>query len=227
MGLAFLVLVGLFIVGPTLYILNTFTNGLGNYIANFFKMSLRIPSGGEKFKWLQQWTIFYWAWWISWAPFVGIFIARVSRGRTIKEFILGVLFVPALVCFLFFAVFGASAIYLQDHHIANIAKSSYRDSYICNVRTISAWIYIKYYYSSSDYDFLCDFSRLRYLCTGHVKCSWRYKSCFICKGKLGYYHGTICNNYDLHWWHTSNTKLTYHSCITIFTRNHSYDLVAL
>lgn len=124
MGLAFLVLVGLFIVGPTLYILNTFTNGLGNYIANFFKMSLRIPSGGEKFQWLQQWTIFYWAWWISWAPFVGIFIARVSRGRTIKEFILGVLFVPALVCFLFFAVFGASAIYLQDHHIANIAKAA-------------------------------------------------------------------------------------------------------
>ena len=124
MGLAFLVLVGLFIVGPTLYILNTFTNGLGNYIANFFKMSLRIPSGGEKFKWLQKWTIFYWAWWISWAPFVGIFIARVSRGRTIKEFILGVLFVPALVCFLFFAVFGASAIYLQDHHIANIAKAA-------------------------------------------------------------------------------------------------------
>ena len=61
---------------------------------------------------------------ISWAPFVGIFIARVSRGRTIKEFILGVLFVPALVCFFFFAVFGASAIYLQENHIANIAKEA-------------------------------------------------------------------------------------------------------
>lgn len=70
----------------------------------------------------QNWTIFYWAWWVSWAPFVGIFIARVSRGRTIKEFILGVLFVPALVCFFFFAVFGASAVYLQDKGIANIAK---------------------------------------------------------------------------------------------------------
>src|SRR5699024_4813087 len=92
---------------------------------NFFNMSLRIPqSGGEKFQWLQQWTIFYWAWWVSWAPFVGIFIARVSRGRTIKEFILGVLFVPALVCFLFFAVFGASAIYLQQSVIANISKES-------------------------------------------------------------------------------------------------------
>lgn len=88
-------------------------------------MSLRIPqAGGEKFQWLQQWTIFYWAWWISWAPFVGIFIARVSRGRTIKEFVLGVLFVPAVVCFLFFAVFGASAIYLQQNGIANIAKEA-------------------------------------------------------------------------------------------------------
>ena len=124
MALAFIVLVGLFIVGPTLYILNTFTNGLGNYIANFFSMSLRIPSSQQKFQWLQNWTIFYWAWWVSWAPFVGIFIARVSRGRTIKEFILGVLFVPALVCFIFFAVFGASAMYLQDNKIANIAKEA-------------------------------------------------------------------------------------------------------
>ncbi|MCI2803433.1 BCCT family transporter [Staphylococcus pettenkoferi] len=125
MILAFVVLVVLFCVGPTLQILNTFTNSLGNYIANFFNMSLRIPqSGGEKFQWMQNWTIFYWAWWVSWAPFVGIFIARVSRGRTIKEFILGVLFVPALVCFLFFAVFGATAIYLQEHHIANIAKEA-------------------------------------------------------------------------------------------------------
>ena len=100
MLLAFVVLLVLFCVGPTLNILNMFTNTLGDYIANFFKMSLRIPqSGGEKYQWLQQWTIFYWAWWISWAPFVGIFIARVSRGRTIKEFILGVLFVPAFVCF--------------------------------------------------------------------------------------------------------------------------------
>lgn len=125
MFLAFVVLIALFCVGPTLNILNTFTNSLGDYIANFFNMSLRIPqSGGEKFQWLQQWTIFYWAWWVSWAPFVGIFIARVSRGRTIKEFILGVLFVPALVCFLFFAVFGASAIYLQQNGIANIAKEA-------------------------------------------------------------------------------------------------------
>ena len=69
----------------------------------------------------QNWTIFYWAWWVSWAPFVGIFIARVSRGRTIKEFIL-VFYLYALVCFFFFCL-GASAVYLQDKGIANIAKS--------------------------------------------------------------------------------------------------------
>lgn len=125
MILAFIVLIVLFAVGPTLFTLNNFTNSLGNYIYNFFGMSLRIPqNGGEKFQWMQNWTVFYWAWWISWAPFVGIFIARVSRGRTIKEFILGVLFVPALVCFFFFAVFGSAAIYLQKNGIADIAKEA-------------------------------------------------------------------------------------------------------
>ncbi|WP_414075957.1 BCCT family transporter [Staphylococcus pseudintermedius] len=122
MILAFIVLVVVFIIGPTLYILNMFTNSLGHYIAHFFDMSLRLTiNNPEKSQWIQNWTVFYWAWWISWAPFVGIFIARVSRGRTIKEFIIGVLFVPSLVCFIFFAVFGASAIYLQDNGIANIA----------------------------------------------------------------------------------------------------------
>ncbi|UEX90632.1 BCCT family transporter [Staphylococcus ratti] len=125
MALAFIVLMLVFVLGPTLYILNTFSNGLGNYIAHFFDMSLRIPLNNENQKmWLNNWTIFYWAWWISWAPFVGIFIARVSRGRTIKEFIVGVLLVPSFVCFIFFAVFGASAMYQQQHGVANLAKEA-------------------------------------------------------------------------------------------------------
>ncbi len=123
MVIAVIVLVGLFLVGPTLYILNMFTSSLGSYIANFFDMSLRLPMNDtEAFSWIQGWTIFYWAWWVSWAPFVGIFIARVSKGRTIKEFILGVLFAPTLVCFIFFAVFGASAINLQVDGVADIAS---------------------------------------------------------------------------------------------------------
>ncbi|MCT1902673.1 BCCT family transporter [Oceanobacillus sojae] len=123
MGLAFVLLLMLFIIGPTLYILNMFTNTLGNYVSDFFEMSLRLaPQNEEQRGWINNWTIFYWAWWISWSPFVGIFIARISKGRTIKEFMLGVLFVPAIVCFIFFAVFGVSALNLEQNGIAKISE---------------------------------------------------------------------------------------------------------
>ena len=123
MSLAGIILLALFIIGPTLYILNMFTHSVGNYIANFFEMGLRLPMNDEdQMTWINDWTIFYWAWWISWAPFVGIFIARVSRGRTIKEFIIGVLAVPSLVMFIFFTVFGASAINLEANGIAQISE---------------------------------------------------------------------------------------------------------
>ncbi|MCM3585808.1 BCCT family transporter [Mesobacillus maritimus] len=125
MGLGFLLLIMLFIVGPTLYILNMFTHTIGSYIANFFDMSFRIaPLNAEGRTWIDNWTIFYWAWWISWAPFVGIFIARISKGRTIKEFMLGVLFVPALVCFIFFSVFGVSALNIEQHGVTLISSLS-------------------------------------------------------------------------------------------------------
>lgn len=129
MGLAFVLLLILFIVGPTLYILNMFTNTLGNYISDFFDMSLRLaPLDNDNRSWINAWTIFYWAWWVSWAPFVGIFIARISKGRTVKEFMLGVLLVPALVCFIFFAVFGVSALNLEQNGIAEISALSLETS---------------------------------------------------------------------------------------------------
>ncbi|MGO4890436.1 BCCT family transporter [Anaerobacillus sp. MEB173] len=125
MGLGFVLLLLLFIVGPTLFILNMFTATLGSYIANFFDMSFRISPLNETSRtWIDNWTIFYWAWWVSWAPFVGIFIARISKGRTIKEFMLGVLFVPALVCFIFFAVFGVSALNIEKNGIDTISNYS-------------------------------------------------------------------------------------------------------
>lgn len=125
MLLGFALLLMLFIVGPTIDILNMFTSTLGRYISNFFDMSLRLsPLNEEGRTWIDNWTIFYWAWWISWAPFVGIFIARISKGRTIKEFMLGVLFVPALVCFLFFAVFGVSALNIEKNAIDFISNYS-------------------------------------------------------------------------------------------------------
>ncbi|MFC7064201.1 BCCT family transporter [Halobacillus seohaensis] len=123
MVLGFLLMILLLIVGPTLYILNMFTESIGGYITNFFNMSFRIaPMDEENRSWIDGWTIFYWAWWISWAPFVGIFIARISKGRTIKEFMLGVLFVPAIVCFVFFAVFGVSALEIEQQGIAAISE---------------------------------------------------------------------------------------------------------
>ncbi|MDQ0226354.1 BCCT family transporter [Metabacillus niabensis] len=115
MVLAILLFLLMFIAGPTILILNMFTDTLGGYIQNIVQMSFRIaPLNEEHRAWINSWTIFYWAWWISWSPFVGIFIARVSRGRTIREFMIGVLLLPAVVSFLWFAVFGTSAIEVQN-----------------------------------------------------------------------------------------------------------------
>ncbi|MGI2329060.1 BCCT family transporter [Planococcus sp. YIM B11945] len=129
MGLAAVLLILLFITGPTLLIVNMFTNTLGSYVTDFFKMSLRLaPLNEDNRSWINTWTIFYWAWWISWAPFVGIFIARISKGRTIKEFMFGVLLLPALVCFIFFSVFGVSALRLEQLGISAISDFSLETS---------------------------------------------------------------------------------------------------
>ncbi|AQQ52192.1 BCCT family transporter [Planococcus lenghuensis] len=129
MALAAVLMLLLFIVGPTLYILNMFTNALGQYVADFFELSLRLaPLDEENRAWINGWTIFYWAWWVSWAPFVGIFIARISRGRTIKEFLVGVLVVPSLLSFVFFAVFGVSALNVEQLGLAEISALSLETS---------------------------------------------------------------------------------------------------
>nr|WP_144919543.1 BCCT family transporter [Paenibacillus bovis] len=113
--LAVILLVLIFIVGPGLFILNLFTDTLGKYVQNIIQMSFRIaPLNTDHREWINNWTIFYWAWWISWSPFVGIFIARVSRGRTIREFLIGVILLPTFVSFLWFAVFGTTAIDVQQ-----------------------------------------------------------------------------------------------------------------
>lgn len=113
----------LFIVGPSIYILNMFTTTIGNYLGNFINMSFDLkPVTPDKQEWIKDWTIFYWAWWISWAPFVGMFIARVSKGRTIKQFIAGVLLAPTLVTIIFFSVFGVSAINLEQNGVAKLSE---------------------------------------------------------------------------------------------------------
>ncbi|MEX2324518.1 MAG: BCCT family transporter [Nitriliruptoraceae bacterium] len=122
MWLAGALLLFVAIAGPTLVVLTAYFENLGNYI--FQAIPLMAWAGtyhGEG--WAAGWTIFYWAWWISWAPFVGMFIARISRGRTVREFIAGVLFVPTLVSFLWFTVMGNSAIHLELTGVAAISES--------------------------------------------------------------------------------------------------------
>ena len=126
MRLAVIVLIFVIVVGPTLFIFKSLIQNIGYYLANFFELSLWIEAYagvGEEESWQNKWTIFYWAWWIAWSPFVGIFIARISKGRTIKEFILGVMLVPTLLTFLWLSAFGGSALHLELEGIIGIAEA--------------------------------------------------------------------------------------------------------
>lgn len=107
--LAVVLLILSFIIGPSIDILETFTTGVGDYLSHFVSDSLNI-SPYEDNSWTLAWRVFYWAWWIAWAPFVGIFIARISRGRTIREFIIGVIVVPCIASVIWFSVFGGVAL---------------------------------------------------------------------------------------------------------------------
>lgn len=101
--------------GPTVFLLQTFVQNSGAYLSGLIHLTFNpyayVP-GGEATSWISDWTISYWGWWIAWSPFVGMFIARISRGRTIREFVLGVLFVPVGFTFLWMTVFGNTALYL-------------------------------------------------------------------------------------------------------------------
>ena len=112
MGLTGLLLAFIVILGPTLFIFDSFFENIGNYLASVVPLSF----WGESYSgtdWQSGWTIFYWAWWVSWAPFVGVFIARISRGRTIREFTLGVLLIPMTILFFWFTAFGGVAIHME------------------------------------------------------------------------------------------------------------------
>ena len=122
MGLAGALMVFLLIAGPTVYILKGFTQNFGYYLTKLPEISLWTETFRET-NWQGSWTVFYWAWWISWSPFVGMFIARISKGRTVREFILGVMLIPTLLSFVWMSVFGGSAIYLQSSGLANIVEA--------------------------------------------------------------------------------------------------------
>ena len=117
--LAFSLLIFVLVAGPTLYLLSAFSDNIGTYLSNLVQLSFKTyVYEQEHTAWFSGWTILYWAWWCSWAPFVGLFIARISKGRTIREFIFGVLVVPSLFGVLWFTVFGNTAIWLNDGEAA-------------------------------------------------------------------------------------------------------------
>jgi len=113
--LAALLLVAVLVLGPTLFVLRELVSSFGGYIQNFVSMSFQTFAfyGDRGESWLGSWTTYYWGWWIAWSPFVGVFIARISRGRTVREFVAGVLLVPTAVTMLWFSVMGGAALYQQ------------------------------------------------------------------------------------------------------------------
>ncbi|MDM0011919.1 BCCT family transporter [Variovorax sp. J22P168] len=124
--LAGLLALAVFVLGPTVVIIDTLTSTLGSYLSEVVRMSLRMTPFRDS-GWVGSWTIFYWAWWVSWSPFVGLFIARVSRGRTVREFIIGTVAVPTLAAFVWFSVFGGTALYMQIAQQVPIAAAVQAD----------------------------------------------------------------------------------------------------
>ncbi|TXD97638.1 BCCT family transporter [Psychrobacter frigidicola] len=111
-ALTLIMLIFMVVLGPTLFIFNSYIENIGNYVSGIATLG----TWGESYSgtdWQSAWTIFYWAWWVSWSPFVGIFIARISRGRTIREFTLGVLLIPMMILFFWFTTFGGVAINME------------------------------------------------------------------------------------------------------------------
>lgn len=127
MSVAALLALAVFVLGPTIFLLKAFPENLGNYL-NFLPEIMFHVGPFSTDGWEADWTIFYWGWWVSWAPFVGMFIARISRGRTIRQFILGVLVAPTMVSLVWFTIFGDSAILFQREGTVNMVTDGAVDS---------------------------------------------------------------------------------------------------
>ncbi|RSL34025.1 BCCT family transporter [Salibacterium salarium] len=120
LGLALALMIAVLIIGPTGFILQTITTGLGDYLQNFFQASLRLDHYTDS-TWVKDWPIYFWAWTIAWSPFVGMFVARVSRGRTVRQFVLGVMIAPPLLGIIWIGIFGGTAVHLDLFQGTDIA----------------------------------------------------------------------------------------------------------
>lgn len=118
-----ILLLFVFFGGATIFVMNFFVDSIGKYLTNIVSTSFWTDPFGESNGWISGWTVFYWAWWLSWGPFVGGFIARISKGRTIREFVLGTLFCPMLLCCIFMVIMGGNAIHFDLNGVSSIADA--------------------------------------------------------------------------------------------------------
>ncbi|NVK13618.1 MAG: BCCT family transporter [Rhodobacteraceae bacterium] len=121
--LSIVLLAAFVIFGPFQWLMGLFVTTVGSYVASFVPMGFWTATEGPDVAWQGGWTIFYWGWWISWSPFVGVFIARISRGRTIREFMVGVMFVPTTIAFFWLCMFGGNAIWQELHMGSGVASA--------------------------------------------------------------------------------------------------------
>lgn len=147
MVLALILLAFVLFLGSTMEVFYSMIHSIGNYLQELPKLSLN-PSGKTNHEWLGNWTLSYWGWWIAWAPFVGIFIARISRGRTIREFLFGVTLVPSLLTFLWMSTFGEQAIGMIQEGTVDLAEQIAAD------RTVALFVFLEQFPLSSVVSFI-------------------------------------------------------------------------
>jgi choline/glycine/proline betaine transport protein len=126
LGLGLLLMLSVLVAGPTLFLLDSLVQNVGRYLQDFARLSFWTEAYRFTY-WQNDWTIFYWAWWIAWSPFVGMFIARVSRGRSVREFLVGVLFVPTGLTFVWLSIFGGAALHQELFGSGGIAAAVAQD----------------------------------------------------------------------------------------------------
>ncbi len=167
MGLATVILLFVFALGPTVYILDTFVSGIGQYLQNLPRASFRVIRGDDR-AWQADWTLFYWSWWIAWSPFVGIFAARISKGRTIREFIFAMLLAPSLAGFFWFATMGGTGLFIEHLGAGGIAGPTLEDEafslfamlehlpFTTAMSALAAFVIVVFFVTSSDSGSLVD-----------------------------------------------------------------------
>ena len=133
--LSVLLLTFFLVFGPTAYLLSFLVQSIGGYLQHLVEMSFWTNATGDS-EWQQEWTVFYWGWWLAWSPFVGMFIARISRGRTLREFVFGVLLVPTLFSFVWIGLFGGTALHNELYGVGGISASVATDVTLALYRTI-------------------------------------------------------------------------------------------